>query len=134
MTVSETAEDRDAGGRFARGNTAAKTHGAFSAAVLAAAAAEIAAKVDALTSEQGDLSAIKRDLIRRYVETELLATHALRVVEQLGLNGRGTRALAAYHRLVDRQVRLGRMLGLGRAAKPKTIAAQFAALHAGDPA
>jgi hypothetical protein len=131
---TRSANGRDKRGRFAKGNTAAVTHGAFSAALLAAAESTIAEKSAALAAEQGEVSAIRRDLIRRYAEAETLAAHALRVVEHLGLQGRGTRVFATYQRLVDRQVRLARTLGLSRATKPTDLAAQLAAVHAGDAA
>ncbi|MGH2436176.1 MAG: hypothetical protein ACRDFA_04190 [bacterium] len=114
---ARTQNGRDSCGRFVKGNTAAVTHGACSATVLAAAEAEIVDKCAALAAEQGEVSAIRRDLIRRYVEAETLAAGALRVVEQLGLHGRGSRVFATYQRLVDRQVRLARMLGLARATR-----------------
>jgi hypothetical protein len=129
-----SANGRDARGRFVRGNTVATTHGAYSATVLAAADSEIAAKCAALAAEQGEVSTLRRDLIRRYIEAETLAAYSLRVVERLGLHGRGTRVFATYQRLVDRQVRLARMLGLARATKPSDLATQFARLHEGESA
>jgi hypothetical protein len=129
-----SADGRDARGRFVRGNTVALTHGAFSAMVLASAKSEIAEKCAALAAEQKKVSNIRRDLIRRYVESETLAAYALRVVEQRDYTAAAVVCSRPYQRLVDRQVRLARMLGLARATEATDLAAQLAAVHAGDAA
>jgi hypothetical protein len=86
------------------------------------------------TGHSGEDSPIRIALIHRYCEAELLASYALRAVEQLGLHGRGNRAFAKYLRLVDRQLKLAKLIGLGRATKPPNVAEQFAAMYAGGDA
>ena len=127
--------DRDQSGRFTKGNQAAVTHGRFSASVLAEADTQIAERVAELVAEQGEVSGIRLGLIRDYAAAEVLAAHALRVVEQLGLHGRrGAQTFTIYQRLVDRKAKLAKMIGLGRTTKPTTLAAEIAAIHAGDAA
>lgn len=116
---------------FGPGNTAALQHGVYSQQVAAGALAEQAEAVAALDEQRREietdlggsagLSRIRRDLVKRYLETQLIADYLGDNLRRLGpLTGKGKAraATTAYLQVLDRQVRLAQLIGLERTAKP----------------
>lgn len=117
--------------RFTPGNTASLQHGGRSRRVALGAMPEQAEALAALAEQRKEieddlggsatLSRIQRDIVTRYLEASLVANYLGQNLQQLGpLTGKGrTRAaMTAYLQVLDRQMRLGAMLGLERVAKP----------------
>ena len=118
---------RNPDGTFAPGNRDAWKHGAYSQRTQRALV-ESPEAVAALTEHRqeietdlgGDVSRVKRDLVRRYVETAALADHLGWHLTQGGAltaKGHTRAALSAYLRVLDRQHRLAMALGLDRTAR-----------------
>jgi hypothetical protein len=128
---SERPEDRrHVNGKFAAGNTAAMTHGAFSRQVRGALLPEQSEALAALDAERRlieddlggaeSLSVLTRDLVTRYQELSLVADHLGRKLVTEGpltTKGHQRAALTAYLSVVDRLHRLAIALGLERKAK-----------------
>jgi hypothetical protein len=119
------------GRQFEPGNRAALRHGAYSERVQSASLPEQAG-VRAVLAEKrlaviadlggpGELSAVKADMVDRWVETGAIVDYlARRLVEQgpLTAKGRTRAALMAYLSTLDRHHRLAVALGLERRSKP----------------
>jgi hypothetical protein len=75
----------------------------------------------AIVSDLGDdLSQVKQDVLQRYLEASLIADYLFDNIQHLGVltgKGRTRAACSAYLQVLDRQVRLGQMLGFERKAK-----------------
>ena len=122
-------DGRDQRGKFAPGNVAALKSGAHSEQVRSevlqseqaqAALADRRAVVEADLGGSGELSSVKRDMVRRYCELDALANW---FVERLLAKGPLTTAdrtrqmLGSYLQVLDRQYRLATLVGLERRAK-----------------
>ena len=127
-TDAPVAGGRRPDGTFAPGNQRAWKHGAYSQQTQHAlvehpeAAAALRAHRHEIETDLGnDASRLKRDLVRRYVETAALADHLGRHLTTRGVltaKGGARAALSAYLRVLDRQHRLALALGLDRQARP----------------
>lgn len=64
-----------------------------------------------------DLSQVKQDVLQRYLEAGLIADYLFDNIQRNGVltaKGRNRAACSAYLQVLDRQVRLGQLLGLER--------------------
>ena len=130
------ASDRDALGRFQRGNVAAFQHGGFSRQVLDGltqgdeASEALAQHRQEIEADAGaNASRIKHDLIARYVEIVALGNflaHDLVARGALTARGRSRAALSAYLTVLDRQHRLAVSIGLERRERPVSLLDELA--------
>ena len=130
------AGDRDALGRFLKGNVAAFQHGGFSRQVLDGltqgdeASEALAQHRQEIEADAGaNASRIKHDLIARYVEIVALGNflaHDLVARGALTARGRSRAALSAYLTVLDRQHRLAVSIGLERRERPVSLLDELA--------
>jgi hypothetical protein len=124
-TPASTAVDRDAGGKFVRGNRAALLHGRRARAALRprvgpdiqAALDEAEAAILADLGGAQNVSRLALDLVARYAELTAVASGLITQVVESGPvtpRGRTRSVLQAYLSVADRQLALARILGLAR--------------------
>lgn len=119
---------RDTDGRFAPGNTESLKHGQRSerdgAELMPWLVAVLAEKEAAILADLGgaeQVSAIRRELLGRFLQSSAIADSlGANIVENgvLTSKGRTRAAVTLYLQVLDRQIKLAGTIGLGRQAKP----------------
>jgi hypothetical protein len=123
----QPASGRDAAGRFAPGNTASLTHGQRSeragAELIPHLAALLAEKEAAIVADLGgaeQLSAIRRELVARFIQSSAIADSLAVNIAAHGVltaKGRTRAAVTLYLQVLDRQIKLATSIGLERRQK-----------------